>query len=69
MLFLRYYCIHMSRNLPEAPVMVMIPSLAPKHVTSVGVTVAASTAGSVMTSAGLRVITHAVLAASLIRTS
>ena len=46
----------------------IVPSPAPEHVTFVLVTVAESTGGSVIESAGFRVIMHAVLAASLILT-
>ena len=49
--------------------MVIVPSFAPLHVTSVLATVAERTAGWVITRAGLRTITQVMCALSLIRTS
>ena len=49
--------------------MAIIPLLAPKQEIIVGVTVAERTTGSVITSAGLRIMTQAGLAGSLILTS
>ena len=54
---------------PSGFVIVIVPSFAPLHVTLVLFTVAESTGGSVIKSVGFRVITQAVLAASLIMTS
>ncbi len=48
--------------------MVIVPSFAPKQLTFVLATAAASLAGWVMTSAGFRTISQVVLAASLILT-
>ncbi len=51
---------------PAGDETVIVPSFAPKHVTFVLENAALRTAGSVMANAGLIIITHAGLAASLI---
>ena len=53
---------------PAGTEIVIVPSLPPKHDTAVLATVAERTGGWVIARAGLSMITHAVLAASLIRT-